>query len=211
MVQTKRKSRRPSTPEFQKLELSLKRIGNTPVQRLKWLLDFANTDLDMLYEEQRHALAYETSALSLVCTSENLVSNFRFGHINEELPQIPLKQIPDTLLRDVHADLNTGLKQLFSDNPDSGGVWELPLPTRMSLTRQSPLDAKRSRISLRFQFRDDDTKRAVLYSFADTIRDAESLLRACAECHKPFIPVRRQEYCSTKCSQKARDGRRKAK
>src|SRR5687767_14508464 len=37
----------------------------------------------------------------------------------------------------------------------------------------------------------------------------QGMLRARAECTTPFTPIKRQEYCSTKCSQKARDRRRK--
>jgi hypothetical protein len=36
----------------------------------------------------------------------------------------------------------------------------------------------------------------------------ENLL-ACAECGKPFVRERRQEYCSERCSQRVRNRRRR--
>ena len=38
----------------------------------------------------------------------------------------------------------------------------------------------------------------------DAFRDARFKFRRCPECQRPFVPVRRQEYCSAGCSQAVR-------
>src|SRR6266852_8937546 len=38
----------------------------------------------------------------------------------------------------------------------------------------------------------------------DAFRDGRFRFRRCPECQRPFVPVRRQEYCSARCSQAAR-------
>src|SRR5262249_47211080 len=38
----------------------------------------------------------------------------------------------------------------------------------------------------------------------DALRDARFNLRFCPECRRPFLPVRRQAYCSAGCSQAMR-------
>jgi hypothetical protein len=38
----------------------------------------------------------------------------------------------------------------------------------------------------------------------DAFRDARFKFRRCPECKRPFVPVRRQAYCSSRCSQAVR-------
>lgn len=38
----------------------------------------------------------------------------------------------------------------------------------------------------------------------DALRDAQFKFRLCPECKRPFVPVRRQAYCSARCSQAVR-------
>jgi hypothetical protein len=38
----------------------------------------------------------------------------------------------------------------------------------------------------------------------DALREARFKFRLCPECKRPFVPIRRQGYCSSRCSQAVR-------
>jgi len=197
--------------DIQRLLLAHKRLGESPPARLKWLLTFKDRDLNLLHPEEREALGYDLQAF--ISQGSGVVTG---GY--------SLKSMPSELTTEIQAEVREGFANLFSEthNSDSGAtateVWNFPPPEWVFLKRTSPLNAKRSKIELVMNLVSVshkpgepfvDPKRAILYGILNTIREGQNLLRACAECKSPFIPVRRQEYCSTRCSQRARDRRRK--
>ena len=207
--------------DFERLQLADKRIGENLAGRIKWLLDFKDRDLNLLHPEEREALGYDLKAF-ISYGGSWLVSGFD-----------SLKPIPIGLAAGIQAKVRQGFANLYPEthiysdsNMTSGSeVWDLPLPDQIFLVRTSPDNAKRSKIELRTSLvsvREGrnkpmrayvDPKKAILWSIANNILEGQeqNLLRGCSECRAPFIPVQRQEYCSTRCSQKARDRRRKKK
>ena len=74
------------------------------------------------------------------------------------------------------------------------------------LSRQSPAGAKKTRFNLQWQANDERT--AILHGVMTLKIEAGDALKACAECHKPFVARKRQIYCAPLCSQKVRDRKR---
>jgi hypothetical protein len=218
MLKTK-PSPKKTDDNFQRLQLAHKRIGESPAARLKWLLDFKDRELNLLHPEEREALGYDLKAF-ISYGGSGLITAFD-----------SLKPVPRGLATEIQAKVRQGFAALYPEthiDPDSNThsiaeVWDLPLPEQVFLQRTSPDNAKRSNIELRTSLvsvREGrnkqrgpyvDPKVAILWGIAYTILEGRNLLRGCSECKAPFIPVQRQEYCSTKCSQKARDRRRKKK
>ena len=176
------------------------RIGDTPVKRLAWLLRFMNTDLELLRKEEQTALGFDLQTLWLTVDAP------------EQAPPVGTWIMDRTELSETQKWIKDGLTALFSEKPNR---WIFPAPQEMRLVRKSALDAKRSDIALvpvwpmpsDFDGQRRNIKLAILY----IVLAAKDSLRLCSECKSPFIPVRRQEYCSPKCSQKARDRKRRPK
>ena len=176
------------------------RIGDTPVKRLAWLLRFMNTDLEFLRKEEQTALGHDLQTLWLAVDAP------------EQAPPVGVWIMDRSELSATQKWIKDGFLALFSEKPKG---WIFPAPREMRLVRKSSLDAKRSDITLvpvwpvpsDFDGQRRNIKLAILY----IVFAARDSLRLCSECKSPFIPVRRQEYCSTKCSQKARDRKRKPK
>jgi hypothetical protein len=209
------KTKMPKIPKkkvqhLERLLLAHKRLGESPAARLNWLLAFKDRDLDLLHPEEREALGYDLQAFI-----SHSGSGLHTGY--------SLKPMPSGLAMKIQMEVRQGFANLFSETyTDSGSpireVWHFPPPEDVFLQRTSLLNAKRSNIEMVMDLYSHkpgrlsvDPKAAILYGILNTIREGQNLLRACSECKAPFIPVRRQEYCSTKCSQKARDRRRKKK
>lgn len=203
---------------LQRRLLARERLGETPAERLRWLLEFKDRDLNRLHPEEREALGYDLEAF-IEHSGSGVITGYDF------------EPIPSGLVSEIQAKVIEGFANLFQkthiafDGNTSNliEIWDFPRPAQVFLKRTSPDNAKRSTIELgmslfrRREGRDDeprffvDPKTAILYGILNTIRESGDLLRLCSECKSPFIPVRRQEYCSTKCSQKARDRRRNKK
>jgi hypothetical protein len=194
--------------DVDRLVLGFKRVGQTPAARLKWLLAFKDQDLNLLHPQERAALGYDLQAL--IGQREGL----------EIWTAIPTEeQVSVELVTEIQAEVRKGFARLFSDKDRRMGrpigLWGFPPPEAIYLQRTGPLSAKRSNVDLVIDLwragpiARPNPKHAILYGILNTVREGHDLLRLCSECKAPFVPVRRQEYCSTKCSQKARDRRRK--
>jgi hypothetical protein len=178
-------------------ELVLARIGDTPAKRLAWLLKFMNTDLTLLREQERVALGYDLQSLWLGVDEPKVTPSVGYG----------THRMDRSELSDIQKWVKDGFATLFSDKSNR---WSYPAPVGIRLVRQSPLDAKRSDLRLvTFLPAREGLRQSIELAILHIVFAGKNLLRACSECKSPFVPVRRQEYCSVKCSQKARDRRRK--
>jgi hypothetical protein len=54
-----------------------------------------------------------------------------------------------------------------------------------------------------------EEKDAILGGVVNLLFQAGEHLRACVECHRPFVARKRQIYCSPQCSQRVRDRRKR--
>ena len=181
--------------DSQRTESAQARVGEKPIDRLRWLLAFMSKPVSDLDPAERIPIGYELRAIAggQSKPGESRASAHYAGPLDDEV------------VKQLHAEITTRVKGLFSS---VAAPWQFKLPELFQVYRTSPITSKRILFATLSQFGLDQERDAILYGVANVLLDANRTLRACAQCGSPFIPVRRQEYCSTKCSQKARDKRR---
>jgi hypothetical protein len=165
------------------------RVGVESEARLRWLLGFGNLDSASLGVEKSAAVIQEARAFAIL---QQLDPALR-GKIRS-WPQ-PTDATPKVLTKaEVWAAqrwLKQGLELLRRSekwNFKPRVEYELDAPAGLFWARMK----SKSRVE---QFK------ALAY---DTFRDARFKFRRCLECRRPFVPVRRQRYCSARCSQALR-------
>src|SRR5262249_19677073 len=86
-----------------------------------------------------------------------------------------------------------------------GRLWRLPVPERAFLERMGR-DPKTFLLKWRWESKEET---AIVLGIASLLRGYGDRLRTCKTCGGPFLAVKRQEYCTTLCSQRMRDARKK--
>jgi len=165
------------------------RVGLGPEERLRWLLDFGSLDPASLNKAKRSAVLEQVRAFVVL---QQLVPEVR-----ERLRFSPAPQdtTPNVMTEDevwlAQGWLSEGLELL-----KKGQKW------RFAPHIAYELDAYKGM----FWARMSATSRIELFKAMayDALRDARFKFRRCLECQRPFVPVRRQRYCSLRCSQAIR-------
>jgi hypothetical protein len=165
------------------------RVGVEPEGRLRWLLRFGNLDLDKLTDEQRAPVLQEARAfVGLQEVQPARRASMRFW------PE-PVEATPNVLTAAEVWRAQRWLRQglgLLSRSEK----WNFAPRVTYELDAYRGLFWARARTTSRLeQFK------ALAY---DAFRDAQFKFRLCPECTRPFVPVRRQRYCSAPCSQAVR-------
>jgi hypothetical protein len=172
----------------------IRRIGASPEERLRWTIqEFAGRDLQRLRSEELVALGRDLADLF------NVGSDRKHGNT----------PVGETVLRRIQTTVRENVRNLLSDPRDGlalaadpKGGWVLPAG-RDRLIRMS---SKGSKLAVFQVVSAGDDETTILRGIADLIVRAGSHLRLCANpgCSKPFLAVKRQEYCSTVCSENVR-------
>jgi hypothetical protein len=165
------------------------RVGAEPEARLRWLLDFGNLDSAALSAPQHAAVIQEARAFVVL---QQLDPALR--RTMRSWPE-PTDATPNVLTEaevwSVQRWLKQGLELLRRSEK-----WNFKPRVEYELDAHGGLFWARMTASSRLeQFK------ALAY---DTFRDARFKFRRCPECKRPFVPVRRQAYCSARCSQAVR-------
>ena len=160
--------------------------------RLKWLLGFVKVDLSTLLASERDSQSYYLRAL--------IVEGWE--HAYDAGP------MQNGKLYELQQEIKAGIDGIMSN----ARTWNLPGPKSIALWRMSPPGSKQTRFQ-KLIFRGDwkDERLPILYGAMFTLIEGKDHLRACALCGTPFAATKRQEYCSTSCSQKKRDKNRPPK
>lgn len=180
----------------QRQEAAQRRVGVTPEQRLRWLLDFAQRDLFVLSPGQGLDLHDELWA-------------FSFPHPHQTTAPFPVGrhtgpplQFTKEYLSDLQKELLEGMHKLLK-----GEEWwiqysspALPPDHLIYVLRR----AARGRLS---GFYMGNHRSCFLMLAVDLLKAVGERLRQCVECQKVFLAVKRQAYCGPKCSQRARTRR----
>ncbi len=165
-------------------EAAIEMADLTPEEQVRWVLQFAREDLSHLSATERVARGYRLRVLG--------------QPLHPVAIEGACEPMPEARLRELQADIATGLRTLLTE-----GKWGLP-----DITYHSPeLDHVPSRgkrpakLSLTSCGREPEV---ILHQVAALVLFCGSPLKACARCQRPFLPNKRQIYCSLACSQAVR-------
>jgi hypothetical protein len=95
------------------------------------------------------------------------------------------------------------MQALFSGT----GIWELPGNPRLQVHRVSVKGTKEAKFHCGYYFLTDMD--LAMRGFLFALQNAGRYLRNCLRCSKIFVATKRQEYCSTNCSQIVRNEKKK--
>jgi hypothetical protein len=164
-------------------------VGVEPEARLRWLLRFGNLDLDSLTVEERAAVLEEARVFVFLQEADPaLRGRMRFW-------PAPTDATPDVLTKGEAWSAQLWLKQGL-DLLTRSEKWNFMPRVTYELDAYKGLFWARMRANSRLQH-----FKALAF---DAFRDARFKFRLCPECKRPFVPVRRQRYCSSRCSQAVR-------
>lgn len=174
----------------QELTAARTRLGPLK-QRLQWYLDFIEMDLAQLPPSERAILSYNLWAGAGASANE-------WGY----LVKVPAEPMSIARLKSIQGAMKHGLAELFSD----ARLWLSDGPQTIALTRLSDDGAKATQIGFTMV---STGKRFEIHGFVAALRDGAEFIRTCTHCKKPFVATKRQEYCSTNCSQIERNEKKK--
>ena len=165
------------------------RVGVEPEARLRWLLLFGNLDRASLTAAQRAAVLQAARAF-VVLQEVDPALRRTMGSWPE-----PTDATPNVLTRREAWSAQRWLKQGL-DLLRRSEKWNFKPRVEYELDASGGLFWTRMTANSRLeQFK------ALAY---EAFRDARFKFRRCPECKRPFVPVRRQAYCSARCSQAVR-------
>jgi len=179
--------------DMQELRLATERLGD-PVQTMRWILALAGQDLNRLRREELTALTWDLLGL--------IVLYARGWHI-EWTPGIPLPKVD---LSKLQIEVAGGLKALVQKADVA--LWPESTQQTASLASKWDAEARTHRYRVMWGGSDRD---AIIAAIWNVIVEVGDKLRSCTECGTPFVAVKRQEYCTPSCSQRARIRRRPKK
>ena len=199
-------------------------------QWIKWLLDFHSQNLEHLTPAQRDKLSRQIgifsnrpTGLHLDTEGKHLLSTSRSGigtGWREFSKPVTLKQI-----KNIQQKLRDCLTHLMpEDIPENehGEIvvrkWEIPVSiNKLQMSRpdfrvrpkgHSTKDqGGRSPIGKFRRTFLGDSENMFWPALAEILENDGFLLRRCEECNTIFLKTKRQQYCSRKCSQRARNRR----
>ncbi len=168
-------------------------MGQTRAERLRWVVsEFAAKDLDALRPEEVTALGYDLRQLL----------SPGWG-VTRKVGPLPADQVR-TIQREVVKGLRILTEERRGSEPEE---WILPSGEERMRARISPDGTGRSR-EYAIRSRGDETT-VIVRGIVYLILTEGKNLRACRQCGTPLVAVKRQDYCSSACSQRARDQRKR--
>jgi hypothetical protein len=179
----------------QELAAARLRLGS-PKNTLQWFLEFKDMDLKALSPTERELIGYTLLAA-------NEISRDAF------VTEYSAKLMDAEIMHGVQAEIKAALWCLFKRTGKYEASYAAKGRFGVFLHRLSPVDAKEGRF--RISFRQVDKSDIAIMGFVKTVQQAGKDLRTCARCKTPFVATKRQEYCSTKCSQIVRNEKKKMK
>jgi hypothetical protein len=179
-VATKRQTEKMDT-------LGEKRVGTTTEDRLRWVVNFAQQDLNILRSGERLDLG-EDLRLLIPKGWEGIDTD---------------KPMDEAMVVKLHNHIFNGIQALLASESQK---WRLPRISGLSLSKNQP----DGRFYLTGEGREFD---GVVLGVVNLILRLGHRVKACEreECQKLFVAVRRQAFCSTACSQVVRDERKREK
>lgn len=165
------------------------RVGIEPEARLRWLVNFGNLVPASLTDEQRAAVRQEARAFVMLQEMDPATR----GRMRPwPAPADPTPGfLTDAEIWQAQRWLKRGLDQL-----GRAKKWNFPPRVRYELDARRGLLWTRLKATSRLEL-----LKALTY---EAFRDARFRFRLCPHCRHALVPIRRQVYCSTRCSQAVR-------
>jgi hypothetical protein len=160
-----------------------RRVGETPEQRLRWIVILAQRDLDDLTPGEIEALG-------------------------DDLRMAAIFSLPRGVgLNTTTAAMPPGVLQRYQDDIDRGLRAVLGKDSRWPLSGRPVLERRAGGFRIAVE---GDEKTGILSGVAQLVVEAGDRLRACQDpaCGAAFVATRRQNYCSIKHSQRVRNQKR---
>lgn len=176
----------------ERFAMALKRLGATPANQLRWVLSFSQSNFGDTESEERQLVseALRTLALSPFSMPEGLFGVRPSREINLSGSSFTLTEIEE---------LQGGIGEMLAEMIKYPGRVQLPVDGVFLERRPASKDG--AQIGITWQAQDE--KSAILLAVAGLILQTNRQLRACKQCHTPFIAQKRALYCSAYCSQRA--------
>lgn len=165
------------------------RVGLEPEHRLRWLLDFGRLEPGSLTDAQRLAVVQEARAFVIVQEMDPT----RRSRMRSWPP--PTDAAPNALTPDETWSAQKWLRKGL-DLLSQSQKWNFSPRVEYELDAYRDLFWARMKATSGLQL-----FKALAY---DAFREARFKFRRCPECKQPFVPIRRQRYCSPHCSQAVR-------
>jgi hypothetical protein len=165
------------------------RIGIEPEARLRWLVNFGNLAPASLTEEQRAAVRQEARAFAILQEIDPAIR----GRMRSW--PAPADTTPDVLTDAEIWQAQRWLKRGL-DLLGRAEKWNFAPHVRYELDAYKGLLWARLKATSRLEL-----LKALAYQ---AFRDARFRFRLCPHCKRAFVPIRRQAYCSARCSQAVR-------
>lgn len=185
-------------------EAYLTMMTATPEDQVNWLLAFLEEDLAALTPAARAERGWRLRALKPAASTLRAWRRRERPQRRREdvvwVTRAPWTPLPDETIEALRRDIGAGVQNVLKGEP-----WPLPGTTGASLRRLSP------RGHFEWTWKADDERSAILLGVAELIYDCGDRLRACGHCGRPFLAVKRQEYCTSEHGQLARDEKKKTR
>jgi hypothetical protein len=123
---------------------------------------------------------------------------------------MPVEPMADSVLKEIHKEIRTGLKKLMTGRADKSEAWMVPAPEQLGISRGADVKS-RMQFEPETSFGDQKERIVILNAALNVLFTGQRMIRVCKECGNPFVPRRRQEYDTPACSQRVRDRKRKPK
>lgn len=179
----------------QETRLVKKRIGETPTEFLRWIINFLKMDLDSQRSEELTALAYDLRSFPAIS------GGGKGGRLQLPWPS-DSSAIPKAAIRKIQDEVSIQIKRLITD---PSYRWRIPAESA-DLVYEKSAELKDGRFRVVWNCRDEVT--AIITAAIHLLLEPGQRIRTCQECRDVFLAHGRQDYCSTACSQRMRDRRR---
>jgi hypothetical protein len=172
-----------------------RRLGQSPRDRLRWILRFVGTPLDGLTPATLDAIGAGLWQFAIAgATPPGAAGGAVSGPARLTGPMIYA----------IQGELRGQLRSL-SETPRA--QWTPPPGPPLVIEQFAPVDSGRLRFRIaRRQF--DDVRTAIPILTAELLVSCADCVRRCPECGEPFVPVSRQIFCAEACQQRDFDRRR---
>lgn len=184
---------------IQRVTAAAERMGYTDEARLRWLIDFIQRDLSDLREGEWLDLCDDLLVFSLQIPRAASLSALRRLH------PVYRKTVDHRSMRVVQRNLRQMVEAMVVV-PRTLGDWPIPRTIgRYHLCRD--FNGKITQAFVHEGSGKFSYPNAAIAAAINTLTGADRRILRCIECRRVFLAVRRQVYCTSACSQKARTRR----